>query len=264
MSEPVLTTPTETPPGLVTAEVAPLAEGSLDLVEVAAFYPPYPIRWHHVAPRNPHFWTAYAPRTGSSPTGWALLQYGTKRPAAPQGDVRGWAGGGYAMHFTAPRGLTRRFVVSMRYTTDLLTRQRGAAWLLQTRAFLIVQAPGFFREHYAPVEQKGTTTELRTELFLTAGTTYTIAAGAAIQLGVRNFGPNHWRTYAEMAGRLHHVRVEQFLLEPIPRDELEAVGPEGEVDPGEGREAPESEVLDETEVTPEEMAAQTRRELGLD
>lgn len=255
MSEPVLSTPSEAQSGFVTAETTPL-------VEVAVSLPPHDIRWHNVAPRNPHFWTAYAPKTGSDPTGWSLVQYGTRRPTAPQGDVRGWAEGGYAMRLTAPGGLTRRFVVSMRYTTDLLTRQRGAAWLCETRAFLHVRGPKFFREVYGAVQQAGDVISLSLELLLTAGVTYTISAGAAIQIGVRDFTPSHWRAYAEMGGRLHHIRVQQYLREPIPRDELAAVAPEDGADPGEGLEAPESEVMDETEVTPEEMAAATRERLG--
>jgi hypothetical protein len=253
MSEPVLSTPSEAPSGFVTAETT-------GLLEQEVFHPPFPIR-HQMAAQSPHFWAAHRPLTGSDPNGWSLVQYGTKRPAQAVGEVRGWAGAGYAVPFLAPEGLPRRFTVSASYRTDLLTRVRGAAWLLNASAFLNVRAPGFYREAYAPV-QVGTVTLVSMDVRLEAGVTYTIHAGGVIGIGVRNFNPNHWRAYGELAGRLLQIRVERFEREP-PDVDPQPFSRESVTDPGEGQEPPEGEVLEMTEVTPEEMAAATREGLGV-
>lgn len=254
MSEPVLSTPSEAPSGFVTAEAT-------GLLEQEVFRPPFPIR-HKMEARSPHFWAEHRPRTGSDPKGFSLVQYGTKRPTQAVGDVRGWAGAGYAVPFPAPGGLPRLFTVSACYLTDLLTVIRGDAWLLSPRAFLNVRAPGFYQEAYAAV-QVGTVTLVSMRVALKAGVTYTIHAGGVIEIGVRNFNPNHYSAYGAIAGSLRHIRVERFGWEP-PDIDPQPFSRESVTDPGEGQEPPEGEILDMTEVTSEEIAAATRRNLGVD
>jgi hypothetical protein len=229
--------------------------------QVEGFRPPFPIR-HLMAARNPNFWAEFRPRTGSDPNGWSLAQYGTKRPTQAVGDVRGWAGAGYAVPFPAPEGLPRLFTVSACYLTDCLTTNRGAAWLLLPRAFLNVRAPGFYREAYAAV-QVGTVTFVSMIVALQAGVTYTIHAGGVIEIGVRDFNPNHYSAYGEIAGRLLHIRVERFEWEP-PDIDPQPFSRESVTDPGEGQEPPEGEVLEMTEVPSEEIGAATRQRLGVD
>jgi hypothetical protein len=229
--------------------------------QVEVFYPPFPIR-HQMAARSPHFWAEFRPRTGSDPNGWSLVQYGTKRPTQEEGDVRGWAGAGYAVPFRAPEGLPRLFTVSACYHTGHLTASRGDAWLLLPRAFLNVRAPGFYREAYAAV-QVGTRTLVSMDVRLEAGVTYTIHAGGVIEIGVRDFKPDHYFAYGAIAGSLRHIRVERFGWEP-PDIDPQPFSRESVTDPGEGQEPPEGEVLEMTEVPSEEIGAATRQGLGLD